>query len=118
MVKWYDRIGNSIEMKLFSDADSLEFEWVKGKVISGYRYQDGIIIMRAERGRIIWCGVESGCYRKTDDSLGDLITQADRIRAMSDEELAEYLSDLIRNAHEYHTGEGDWLQWLKSEAKE
>ena len=45
-------------------------------------------------------------------------SQADKIRAMSDEELAEYLSELIRNAHEYHTGEGDWLQWLKTEAKE
>lgn len=41
-----------------------------------------------------------------------------KIRAMSDEELAEFLSELIRNAHEYLTGEGDWLQCLKSEAKE
>ena len=45
-------------------------------------------------------------------------TNADRIRSMSDEELAEYISELVRNAHEYLTGEGDWLQWLKSEAKE
>jgi hypothetical protein len=46
------------------------------------------------------------------------MAQGDKIRSMSDEELAEFLSELIRNAHEYHTGEGDWLQWLKSEAKE
>lgn len=44
-------------------------------------------------------------------------TNADRIRAMSDEELAEYLSSLIRNGHEYLTGEGDWRQWLQSEAE-
>lgn len=44
-------------------------------------------------------------------------TNADRIRSMSDEELAEYLSSLIRNGHEYLTGEGDWRQWLQSEAE-
>ena len=54
MVKWYDRIGNSIEMKLFSDADSSEFEWVRGRVISGYRYQDGIVSMASENERVIW----------------------------------------------------------------
>ncbi len=45
-------------------------------------------------------------------------TNADRIRNMTDEELAEYLSELIRNASDYITGEGNWLQWLKSEVKE
>lgn len=44
-------------------------------------------------------------------------TNADKIRAMSDEELADYLSSLIRNGHEYLTGEGDWRQWLRSEAE-
>ena len=46
------------------------------------------------------------------------MTQADKIRAMTDEELAEYISELIRDASDYITGEGNWLQWLKSEAKE
>ena len=45
-------------------------------------------------------------------------TWGNKIRSMSDEELAEYLSELIRNASDYITGEGDWLQWLKSEVKE
>lgn len=44
-------------------------------------------------------------------------SNADKIRSMSDEELAEYLSSLIRNGHEYLTGEGDWRQWLQSEAE-
>jgi hypothetical protein len=44
-------------------------------------------------------------------------TNADRIRSMTDEELAEYISELIRNSHEYMTGEGDWLIWLQSEAE-
>ena len=45
------------------------------------------------------------------------MTNADRIRSMTDEELAEYISELIRNSHEYMTGEGDWLIWLQSEAE-
>ena len=125
MVKWYDRIGNSIEMKLFSDADSSEFEWVRGRVISGYRYQDGIVSMASENERVIWCGVESGCYRKTEDSLGDLITQADRIRSMSDEELAEFINKKTAcdccSAKHCQSDERcmvDILEWLKSEAKE
>ena len=54
-----------------------------------------------------WCGSEA----KTE------CTNADRIRSMTDEELAEYISELIRNSHEYMTGEGDWLNWLQSEAE-
>ena len=91
MVKWYDRIGNRIEMKLYEDADSPEFEWVKGNVIKGYRYQDGIVSMKSDDGRIIWCGVETSDFRKSDGSLGDFISNADRIRSMSDEELAEFI---------------------------
>lgn len=88
MINWYDRIGNRIEMKLYENADKLDFEWVKGNVIEGYRYRDGIVSMKSDDGRIIWCGVESGDFRKSEDSLGDFISNADRIRSMSDEELA------------------------------
>ena len=88
MIKWYDRIGNRIEMKLYEDADKSDFEWVKGSVIEGYRYKDGIVSMKSDDGRIIWCGVESGDFRKSEDSLGDFISNADRIHSFSDEELA------------------------------
>lgn len=91
MINWYDRIGNRIEMKLYEDADKPDFEWVKGNVIEGYRYRDGIVSMKSDDGRIIWCGVESGDFRKSEDSLGDFISNADRIRSMSDEELTEFL---------------------------
>ena len=94
MINWYDRIGNRIEMKLYEDADKPDFEWVKGNVIEGYRYRDGIISMKSDDGRIIWCGVESGGFRKSEDSLGDFISNADRIRSMSDEELAELLDSV------------------------
>ena len=96
MINWYDRIGNRIEMKLYEDSDKPDFEWVKGNVIEGYRYRDGIISMKSDDGRIIWCGVESGGFRKSEDSLGDFISNADRIRSMSDEELAELL-DYVDN---------------------
>lgn len=48
-----------------------------------------------------------------------ITTNADRIRAMSDKELAEHFSELIRDTrkNEYCTGVGDWLQWLQSEAE-
>lgn len=46
-------------------------------------------------------------------------TNADRIRSMSDEELAEHFSELIKDTrkNEYLTGVGDWLLWLQSEAE-
>ncbi len=93
MINWYDRIGNRIEMKLYEDADKPDFEWVKGNVIEGYRYRDGIVSMKSDDGRIIWCGVESGDFRKSEDSLGDFISNADRIRSMSDEELTEFMAN-------------------------
>ncbi len=91
MIAWYDRIGNRIEMKLYEDADKPDFEWVKGNVIEGYRYRDGIVSMKSDDGRIIWCGVESGGFRKSEDSLGDFISNADCIRSMIDEELTEII---------------------------
>lgn len=94
MINWYDRIGNRIEMKLYEDSDKPDFEWVKGNVIEGYRYRDGIVSMKSDDGRIIWCGVESGDFRKSEDSLGDFISNADRIRSMSDKELEELIVGL------------------------
>ena len=126
MINWYDRIGNRIEMKLYEDADKPEFEWVKGNVIEGYRYRDGIVNMISDDGRIIWCGVESGDFRKSEDSLGDFISNADRIRSFSDEELAmnmmcpnenglgEIECDKSDNCNCYEC----ILEWLQSEVEE
>lgn len=46
-------------------------------------------------------------------------TWGDKIRSMSDEELAEHFSELIKDTrkNEYCAGVGDWLQWLQSEAE-
>ena len=48
------------------------------------------------------------------------MTNADRIRAMSDEELAEHFSKLIKDTHEneYCEDVNDWLEWLQSEVEE
>lgn len=129
MIAWYERIGNRIEMKLYENADRPEFEWVKGNVIEGYRYRDGIVHMISDDGRIIWCGVKSGDFRKSEDSLGDFISNADRIRSMSDEELEEFIEqisidsmDTISFGTKYY--EEIWehketaLQWLQSEVGE
>ena len=115
MINWYDRIGNRIEMKLYEDSDKPDFEWVKG-----------IVSMKSDDGRIIWCGVESGDFRKSEDSLGDFISNADRIRSFSDEELAmnmmcpnenglgEIECDKSDNCNCYEC----LLKWLQSEVKE
>ena len=48
------------------------------------------------------------------DSISEPQTNADRIRAMTDKELAEYLCR-VENADSYAF---DWLYWLKQEVKE
>ena len=127
MIDWYDRIGNRIEMKLYEDADKSDFEWVKGNVIEGYRYRGGIVNMKSDDGRIIWCGVESGDFRKSEDSLGDFISNADRIRSMSDEELLDFICSIeTYDEGSVKTIEGgsalcsvtDVEKWLQSEVEE
>lgn len=49
-------------------------------------------------------------------------TNADRIRAMSDEELAEFLDSIVQDWHQGTAQIGDriidsWLDWLKEEVK-
>ena len=54
------------------------------------------------------------------DHICDVRTNADRIRAMSDEELAEYLAEIgndVSNGIEYSERPDDWLEWLKQPVK-
>ena len=59
-----------------------------------------------------------GCKQNAVDKYNRM-TQADRIRSMSDEELAEHFSELIKDTYEneYCNDVNDWLKWLKSEAE-
>lgn len=48
------------------------------------------------------------------------MTNADRIRAMTDEELAKHFSGLICDINEgveYHEAPSRWLEWLKQPAE-
>ena len=92
MEKWYDRIVSSIEMRLRDSVDPEKFRWIRGKVVAGYRYQDGIITMKSDDGRTIWCGVESNDYRKPKDSIGDNTREANK-QAMSCKNCANYKGD-------------------------
>ena len=47
--------------------------------------------------------------------LGDPQTNADRIRAMSDEELAEWMAEC--NAYKENADASQWLPWLKQPAE-
>lgn len=92
MTKWYNRVGNTIEM-------CVDGKWIKGIVVKGERSFDGIINMETLTGQHCWCGCggEGVHFRKCDDSDGDLITNADRIRTMSDDKLADFLDSVFNN---------------------
>ncbi len=73
------------------------------------------------------CSMESkecmGCKQNAVDKYKKM-TQGDRIRSMSDEELAEFLckvkSDYQWLDHEFPSEEerGEWVEWLQSEVEE
>lgn len=42
-------VGEDIEM-------FFEGEWIRGKVVEGYRFKEGIVTMEIEDGKTIWCG--------------------------------------------------------------
>ena len=42
-------VGEDIEM-------FFEGEWIRGKVVEGYRFKEGIVTMETEDGKTIWCG--------------------------------------------------------------
>lgn len=121
MTKWYDRIGNTIEM-------NINKQWIKGKVVYGYRTHDGVVNMETEDGKKYWCGSsgEGVHFRKCDDSDGDLITNADRIRKMTDEELAQIIMCPYENMSGECMCEKDTrtnctqccLEWLRKEVEE
>ena len=121
MTKWYDRIGNAIEM-------NIDNQWIKGTIVNGYRTHDGLINMKTEDGKNCWCGVngEYVHFRKCDDSLGDLLTNADKIRSMTDEELAKERVDCVNDTidgeiipgrYSYVARSGGWFSTRK-EAEE
>lgn len=43
-------------------------EWVKGKIVEGYRFKDGVVTIETEDGRFLWCGQErTDLYRQCED---------------------------------------------------
>ena len=71
----------------------------------------------------------SWCYGKDYPCKDRRISNADRIRAMTDEELAEWFIKVQDDVADYYDGghafapelptmENSWLDWLKQEAKE
>ena len=57
-----------------------------------------------------------GCIHNSVDNFKSM-SQGDKIRSMTDDELAEHFSGLIRDTKEleYCQDKDDWLKWLKSE---
>ena len=114
MIKWYDRIGNTIQM-------NVNGEWINGKIVDGYRTHDGCVNMETDTGRKIGCGasMEGVSFKKCNDSLGDLQTNADRIRSMSDEELAWFLIHVETLGYNDSSVSGklEMIEWLQSKVE-
>lgn len=75
-----------------------------------------ITIMTGNRND--YCGVASKMCPACDGTgvqLAD-VTNADRIRAMSDEELAEWMAEC--NAYGENADASQWMPWLKQPAQE
>lgn len=54
--------------------------------------------------------------QRAKHGLGDPLTHADRIRAMSDEELAAWMAEC--NAYGEHADASQWLPWLQEPVKD
>ena len=122
MTKWYDRIGN--EIKMIVPVDHGQFNVIVGTVYAGERSRDGIVSMRGEDGKDYFCGVDNWTLQKTENTLPDLLTNADRIRQMTDEELNTFLWAWKINSLASFMEEGGaglmnavgQLEWLQEEA--
>ena len=69
-----------------------------------------------------WCPIIDDCPDpEAERNCGyyDEMTNADRIRSMTDEELAKHFSNLIKDTqeHEYCEEVSDWLKWLQSQVE-
>ena len=65
------------------------------------------------------CARSDFCYVDDKPCIGyepKKLTNADRIREMSDDELAKFMCHV--DCAFCHIGLNDWLDWLKQEAKE
>ena len=75
-----------------------------------YRTKDGECDLYSEGGKF-----KAFCDMEHCDNIAP--SNADRIRAMTDNELAKFL-DFVRGSKNYPIYYTDWLEWLKQEANE
>ncbi len=44
-------------------------KWIKGKIIEGYRFDDGIVTIEADDGKKYWCGqARTDLYRELKEA--------------------------------------------------
>lgn len=108
MTNWYDRIGN--EIKMLVEVDHGAYDVIVGTVFAGERYKDGIVSMHGKDGKDYSCGVDSWTLQKTEKTLPDLLTNADRIRQMTDEELNRFLWEWKFIKRMSPAEQWEWLQ--------
>ena len=77
----------------------------------------------------VYCTEDGYCKKYSDDEVTSWCVQspckdekpsnADRIRAMSDEELADWIETIAPSGtYQFWLNGKTWLQWLKQEAKD
>ena len=46
-----------------------EGKWVRGKIVDGYRFRDGIVTIETDEGKRIWCGQSrTDLYREVNEN--------------------------------------------------
>ena len=46
-----------------------EGEWVRGKIVDGYRFRDGVVTIETDEGKRIWCGQSrTDLYREVNEN--------------------------------------------------
>lgn len=49
-----------------------EGKWVRGKIVDGYRFRDGIVTIETDEGKRIWCGQSrTDLYREVNENDAD-----------------------------------------------
>ena len=88
---------------------------------ANYVWGDGKTELPSNCVRCVTTHVPNGMIAEPSNWKSKPATNADRIRSMSDEELAQYLAILMADTRDgvaYSTDEDRWFNWLQQPAEE
>lgn len=73
-------MSNKFPAIVGADAEMLvDGKWIKGKIVEGYRFDDGVVTIEDENGKWYWCGsARTDCYRQInaeDPDIADALSE-------------------------------------------